>query len=78
MQPRKPDSMKPKIYATAGSLEEIRKLVSRFYNGATITLDATNTPGVWSLNNTGGYVPGMEVARVDGRFLFRAVVEVLG
>lgn len=70
--------MKPKIYATAGSLEEIRKLASRFYNGATITLEAANTPGVWSLNNAGQYVPGMEVATANGRFLLRAVVEVLG
>lgn len=66
---------KPTLYATAGSLDGIRKCISQFYNGATITLDATNTPGVWSINNALGRIKAVHVRRVGFRLRFERLVE---
>lgn len=70
--------MKPTIYATAPDIASIRKLISQFYGGATITLEPTNTTGTWAISNLNGHIPGMEVVVSKGRYVFRACVEVLG
>ena len=56
------------MYATSGSLDGIRKLISEFYGGATITLEERE-PRRWIIKNTGGVIPGVEV--VNQRFRLR-------
>lgn len=70
--------MKPTIYATAPSPEGIRKCISEFYGGATISLVPTNTERTWAISNLNGHIPGMEVVVSKGRYIFRACVEVVG
>ena len=50
-------------------------MISEYYNGATITLDATGTPGVWSINNALGQIKAVRVRRVGFRLRFERLVE---
>lgn len=61
---------KPTLYATAGSLDGIRKCISQFYGGATITLEARGERH-WIVKNTNGVVPGVEVVNASGRLRFQ-------
>lgn len=69
--------MKPKIYATSPRPDGIRKLISEFYGGATITLEPTSTPRTWAIHNPKGHIPGMEVVSENHRYVFRACVDIL-
>jgi hypothetical protein len=51
----------PKLLATAPSLDGIRKCISAFWGGATITLEPENKG--WCVHNVNGRVSGFRVIR---------------
>lgn len=61
---------KPTVYATSGSLEGIRKRISQFYGGATITLEERGERR-WVVKNANGVVPGVEVVNANFRLKFQ-------
>ena len=63
------------LLGTSGCHSGIRKVISEYYNGATITLDATGTPGVWSINNALGRIKAVQVRQVGFRLRFERLVE---
>lgn len=60
--------MEYKLLASAPSEAEIIKAISRFYCGATISLDGEN------IHNLKGLIDGVRVSKKRGRYRFEAIL----
>lgn len=60
--------MEYKLLASAPSEAEIIKAISRFYCGATISLDGEN------IHNLNGLIDGVRVVKKRGRYRFEAII----
>lgn len=63
------------LLGTAGSQDGIRKVISEYYGGATITLEPTGTSGIWYVSNALGRIKAVHVRRVGFRLRFERLVE---
>lgn len=63
------------LLASSGSLDGIRKLISEYYGGATITLEPTGTSGIWDVHNALGCIRSVQVRKAGFRLRFERVYE---
>ena len=63
------------LLATSGSQDGIRKVISEYYGGATITLEPTGTSGIWCVSNALGRIKAVQVRQVGFRLRFERLVE---
>lgn len=68
-------SKAPQLLASSGSIDGIRKLISQYYWGATITLEPSGTSGIWCVHNAIGCIRSVQVRKVGFRLRFERVFE---
>lgn len=66
--------MKTKLLASSATLEGVRCLVSKFYCGSTITLNAVDDRQ-WSISNAIRTLEGVRVVFAKGRYRFESISE---
>ena len=69
--------MSTKLLASSGSFEGIKKLISEYYFGSTITLKPVNK-NLWEISTGKGLCKGFYVVNKKGRYRFEAKIEPLG
>ncbi len=61
--------MKPKLLASASTLDDITRLIVRFYFGTPITLHESSS-GLYSVHNSSGPIAGVRVRVLKARYRF--------
>lgn len=67
--------MKTRLYASSGTLENITKLINKFYYTTTIELKS-KTDTEWEISNSKGLLPTVRVIFKKNRYRFEAILNM--